>query len=104
MLAVDAVDFPALPGRKRLFRIESPRAFEQSLAPQHFMAARNAACEVMRDVEESAVAVRNPRVEGEQLGVDPARGERLVNPLVQRDGLLRPDAPVPEQSAPDAHL
>src|SRR5437016_5733447 len=83
MLAVHAVDLLALSGRELLVGVKAPRPFEQPLPAQHFMAAGNAAGEIMGDVEEGAVAVGDARIECEQIGVDFAG----VNPFSRATAL-----------------
>ena len=73
MLAADAVDRFALPEAQPFTWIEAPRAFEQTLPAQHLVAAGDAAVEVVRDVEEGAVAVGDAAVEREQLAIDGPR-------------------------------
>src|SRR4026207_977556 len=43
IIAADTIDFLGLPGREHFVRVETPGAFEQSLAPQHLVNSRNAA-------------------------------------------------------------
>src|SRR4051812_16719428 len=47
VLGADALDLLRLPRRKRLLRVEAPDALEQPLAPQDFVAARDAAREMV---------------------------------------------------------
>ena len=47
MFAIDTIDLRRLPGRKLFLGIEAPRAGEEPLAAQHFVAARDAAGEIV---------------------------------------------------------
>ena len=51
VIAADAVNFLSLTERERFIRVETPDAFEQSLAPKHFVNPRNAAGETIRGGE-----------------------------------------------------
>ena len=57
MLAADAVDFLHLARAQAFFGIETPDALHQPLPPQDFVAASNAAMEIVGDVKEGAVAI-----------------------------------------------
>ena len=61
MLLQHAVDLGRLAGAQALVRIEAPRAFEQALAPQHLVAAGDAAVEGVRDIEDE---LREPGPDG----------------------------------------
>ena len=63
VLATDAVDRLALPRAQSLGGVEAPRALEQPLTTQHFVASGDAAAEVVGDVEERAVAIGDPGIE-----------------------------------------
>src|SRR3982751_4922308 len=96
MLSADAVDRFALAGAHALARIEAPGAFEKALAAQHFVAAGDAAMEVVGDVEEGAIAVGDAAVEREQLAIDCVRGSGVLRGRArlaareQLDGAFRP--------------
>src|SRR5882757_6982473 len=99
MLAADAVDFSQLPGAQGLRRIEAPDALHQSLPPQNFVTAGDAAVKIVGDVEEGAVAVGDARIERQQVGgqaVLAARGAAHFELLYCGGG---PHRPMPEQSA-----
>src|SRR3954464_15378557 len=97
MLAVDTVDLFRLSRRKLLRGIEAPRSLEQSLAPEHLMAARNAAGKFIRHVEEGAVAIGHPGIQRQQCFIHRSG----FNSGEQIHGGLGPHAPMSEESALD---
>ena len=54
---VNPIDFLSLPWTERFLGIQTPGAFQQTLASQDFVQAGDASCEVVGDVEESCVAI-----------------------------------------------
>src|SRR5690606_2671462 len=103
MQTTDTGEFFGLTGRKTLFRVEAPDAFEQTLATQDFMATGNAAVEIVCHVEERAVAVGDTGVQGEKVRrYGPVCGLGLTA-LEDLHGTLRPDRPMPEESALETH-
>ena len=66
MLVADAVDLLHLAGAEAFMRIEAPQPLHQPLPPQDFMAAGDAAVEIIGDVEERAVAVGDAGIERQQ--------------------------------------
>ena len=65
------------------------------------MAARDAAVEIVRDVEEGAVAVGNPGVEPQQRRVDGA-ADTIPATFQQLDRAAGPYGPMPQQSSTEA--
>src|SRR6266700_3495102 len=68
VLAADAVDLLQLTGAEAFMRIEAPQPLHQALPPQYFMAACDAAVEVIGDVEERAVAIGDAGIERQEVG------------------------------------
>src|SRR5260370_26226835 len=75
---VEPVDAGALSGTERLVRIEAFDRGHQPLAPQDLVAARNAAGEIVIDVEHHAVAVGNKGIERQHLRRNGAGRHRKV--------------------------
>src|SRR5882757_3922944 len=98
MLAADAVDFSQLPGAQGLRRIEAPDALHQSLPPQNFVAAGDAAVKIIGDVEEGAVAVGDARIERQEGGREAVLAARGAAHLELPDRARRPYRPMPEQA------
>ncbi len=67
MLVADAVDLLDLAGAEALGGIEAPDTLEQSLPPQNFMTAGDAAVKIVGDVEERAVAVGDAGIERQEI-------------------------------------
>ena len=63
MFVADAVDLMHLAGAKALGGVEAPDSLKQSLPPQNFVTAGDAAVKIVGGIEESAVAVGNAGVE-----------------------------------------
>src|SRR5439155_21050322 len=90
-----------LPFAQPLPRIEAPDALQQPLPAQDLVATGDAAVEVVRDIEQRAVAIRDLRIERQKLWRHIARLDPGMNALEQLHGRARPYAPVTEQAAPD---
>ena len=101
---MDAVDLLALTATERFCRIQAPDAFQQALPAQDLVASGDDAMEVVGDIENGGVAVGHLRIEGEQIVGDRAGLHRSMYPRQQFDRALHPNAPMPQQSALDAHL
>src|SRR3954471_4629759 len=99
MLATDAVDFSHLAKAETFGRIEAPDALHQSLSPQDFMAAGDAAVKIIADVEERAVAVGNARIERQQVGRQAFAAARGAAHFELPDRARGPYRPVSEQFA-----
>jgi hypothetical protein len=63
VLFADTVDLLHLAGTQAFLGIEAPDTLQKSLAPQHFVAAGDAAMEIVGNIEERAVAVGDAGVE-----------------------------------------
>src|SRR6516162_303433 len=99
MLATHAIDLGHLTGTQRFVGIETPDAFQQTLAAQDLVAAGDAPSEIVRAVEEGAVAIGHATVKRKHVAVDgPIRG-RFLAALENRDRSAGPDRPVPKQPA-----
>jgi len=70
MLATHAIDLGSLAGTQRFERIETPDAFQQTLAAQDLVAAGNATSKIVCAVEECAVAIGHTTIERKQVAVD----------------------------------
>ena len=70
MLATHAIDLGRLTGTQRFVGIETPDAFQQTLAAQDLVAAGNAPSKIVRAVEECAVAIGHTTIERKQVAVD----------------------------------
>src|SRR5688572_8965211 len=99
MLAENAVDLLHLPGAEPLGGIEAPEPLHQSLPPQDFMAAGDAAVKIVGDVEERAVAIGDAGVERQEIGRHAVLAARRLAHLELLDGARGPYRPVPEQAA-----
>src|SRR5215469_13196718 len=77
----DAVDLLALSRSQRLARVETPDAFEQSLAAQDFVATGDHAVEVVGRVEDRRVAVGHLRVERQEFSRYLVLGDRRMDAL-----------------------
>src|ERR1700730_10078012 len=81
MLVADAVDLLDLTGAQAFGRIEAPDSLHQPLPPQHFVAAGDAAVEIVGDVEERAVAIGDAGIERPEIrrsrGLAPRRATHL---------------------------
>ena len=65
-----AVDLLRLAGTQPFLGVEAPGPFKQALATKDFMAAGDAAPEVVGNVEEGGIAVGDLAGEGENIAVD----------------------------------
>src|SRR3954468_13683628 len=95
MLAANAVDLLHLSRAEALAGIETPQPLHQSLPPQNFMAAGDAAVKIVGDVEERAVAIGEAGIERQQAGrhgVLGARGLAHYELLDRARGPYRPVA------------
>src|SRR5450631_587154 len=99
MLVADAVDLLDLAGAEPLGRIETPDALEQSLPPQNFVTAGDAAVKIVGDVEECAVAVGNAGIECQEIGGHRVLVARGAAHLELPDGAFGPHRPMAEQAA-----
>ena len=54
---IDAIDFRELSTAERLMRIQAPDPLQNSLAPQHFVQARNASGKIVGGVKKGGVAI-----------------------------------------------
>src|SRR3954469_21412739 len=99
MLAADPVDFLQLAGTETFRGIEAPDALHQSLPPQDFVTAGDAAVKIIGDVEEGAVAVGDARIERQQGGRQVFLAARGAAHLELPYRAPRPHRPVPEQPA-----
>src|SRR5262245_21302208 len=98
----NARDLLLLPRREILLWVEAPGSLEQSLASQLFVDAGDTAVEVVRGIEDRAVAVGElyaiaeptPLIERPCLPL-------TVQPLQQLHAPARPHRPLPEQTADD---
>ena len=103
MLATHAIDLGRLAGTQRFVGIETPDAFQQTLAAQDLVAAGDAPSEIVRAVEECAVAIGHTAIKRKHVAVDgPARGCFLAA-LENRDRSAGPDRPVSKQPAAKPH-
>jgi hypothetical protein len=103
MLATHAIDLGRLAGTQRFVGIETPDAFQQTLAAQDLVAAGDAPSEIVRAVEECAVAIGHTAVKRKHVAVDgPVRGCFLAA-LENRDRSAGPDRPVPKQPTAKPH-
>ena len=66
IIARHPIDLFTLPRRKIFIRIETPSAFEQSLAPQDLVQASDAAMELMRGIEQGGIRVSHLLRESQQ--------------------------------------
>src|SRR5215218_8302511 len=99
MLAADAVDLGHLPGAEPLGGIETPEPLHQSLPPQDFVTAGDAAVKIVGDIEERAVAVGDAGIERQQIGGHAVLAARGLAHLELPDRARGPYRPVPEQAA-----
>src|SRR5450755_1014125 len=99
MFVADAVDLMHLAGAKAFGGVEAPDSLKQSLPPQNFVTAGDAAVKIMGNIKESAVAVSNAGIQRQEIG----RYHRLVlrgaAHLELFYGARRPHRPVAEQAA-----
>src|SRR5438309_367003 len=98
---VNAVDFGELAFAERLCGIDAPDAFEQTLPPQDFVQAGDAAGEVVGSVEERCVRVRHFDVSPQHLRWDLIGCDELVTTFQKLNRALRPDRPMPQESSDD---
>src|ERR1700724_1414373 len=99
MLVADAVDLLDLPGAQAFGRIEAPDSLHQPLPPQHFVAAGDAAVEIVGDVEERAVAIGDAGIERPELRRYRRLAPRRATHLELTDRGRGPYRPVAEQAA-----
>ena len=78
-------------------RVEAPDALEQTLPAQHFVAARDAAAELVRNVEERRVAIGHPAVERQQRVAHCAGADLPLHPRQQLHRRAHPDRPVAQE-------
>ena len=88
-----------LAGAESFGGIEAPQSLHQSLPPQDFMAAGDAAVKIVGDIEERAVAVGDAGVERQQVGRQGVLAARGLAHLELLDRARGPHRPVPEQAA-----
>src|ERR1700704_5338101 len=99
MRPADTVALPHLAGAEALRGIEAPDSLKQTLPPQDFVTAGDAAVKIIDDIEERAVAVGDAGVECQKV-----RRYRILLPrraahLELLDGARGPYRPVAEQAA-----
>src|ERR1700704_2508476 len=99
MLAADAVDLLHLAVAEALGRIETPDSLKQSLPPQNFVTAGDAAVKIVGDVEERAVAIGDPGIERQEIRWHRVLVTRGAAPLELLDRVCGPYRPVAEQAA-----
>src|ERR1700730_13369922 len=80
-------------------RIETPDVLHQSLPPQDFVTAGDAAMKIVGDVEERAVAVGDARIERQQVGGQVFAAARGAAHLELLYCSRCPHRPMAEQSA-----
>src|SRR5450631_65091 len=95
-----AIEFFALTRREFLLRIETPAPFEQALAPQYLMNARNTSLKIVHGIEDGGIRICDLLGEREQFAGDHV-GMTLGEGEV-RNGGLRPHRPMPKQTARDS--
>src|SRR5882757_10563101 len=87
-------------GRAETFgRIETPDSLKQSLPPQNFVTAGDAAVKIVGDVEECAVAVGDAGIECQEIRWHRVLVTRGAAHLELLDRLCSPYRPVAEQTA-----
>src|ERR1700722_1869447 len=99
MLAADAVDLLHLAGAEALGRIETPEPLHQTLPPQDFMTAGDAAVKIIGDIKKSAVAIGDAGIERQQVRRHGALAPRGPAHLKLPDRPRTPYRPVAEQAA-----
>src|SRR5258706_13387087 len=99
MLAADAVDLLHLAGAEALGGIETPDSLHEPLPPQNFVAAGDAAVEIVGDVKERAVAVGDAGIQRQEIGWHRVLVARGAAHLELLDGARSPHRPVTEQAA-----
>jgi hypothetical protein len=106
VFAANPVDLVTLPGTEPFIGVQAPNAFQQSLATKDLVTARNTAAKSIGDIEKGRVAVRDPRIEREQILWQRSASQRSLNAFQNRYGAFGPHRPVTEQPAaePDHHL
>lgn len=65
---VNAVNFVQLPYRKLLDGVQTPPVGQQSLPPEHFVDARNAAMKRVDRIEKSRIAIGYFTISGQSFG------------------------------------
>src|SRR5690606_29954793 len=103
MQLAHAGEFFCLSRRKTFFRIEAPDTFEQPLATQDLVAAGDAAMEIIRNVEERAVAVGDAGIKGKKIGGNRILAGFFAAAVEDLDRALGPDRPVAEKAALETH-
>src|SRR5579884_2123807 len=101
----DALDLVRLSGAECFLRIEAPNALQQSLPPQHFVDAGDAAAEAVGRIEHGSVRIRE--FVGRTQQFDGNRSSTTDNGMTlvqQLDRLPCPHRPLAEQPADDASL
>jgi hypothetical protein len=93
---IDAVNLIGLTMREILVRIETPPAREQSLPPQDFVDAGDAAAELVRGIEQRRVGIGDLRAQGQ-----PRRALLGVDPFQHLHRPQSPNGPMPQQTADD---
>src|SRR3569623_2870468 len=93
--AANAVDLAGLTGAERFVRIKTPGSRQQSLAPQHLVHARNAAGELVGDIDDRSIAVRQFAAPAQQFRRNgPARRDGTLASVEQPHSLARADGPL----------
>src|SRR6516165_9371869 len=80
---INAVDFLLLSWTEGFRRIEAPDALKQSLPAEDLVATGDDAAKFIGHIEDRRVAIRHLRFELEQIAIDGAGGDRIVNALEQ---------------------
>src|SRR5919197_4724672 len=102
--AADAVDLGSLTAAERLVRIETPRACDESLAPQHFLNTGDTSGEAIPGIEECRICIGDLRPALQQRRGHVFRADRRMTICPQPDSGLRPHRPVAEQATDDPTL
>src|SRR3979411_108348 len=99
MLSADAVDLAQLAGAETLMGIEAPDSLHQPLPPQDLVTTRDAAVEIIGDIEERAVAVGDAGIERQQVGRYCCLSPRRAAHFELLDRACGPHRPVAKQAA-----
>src|SRR5438477_2310882 len=102
---IDSINLPCLTGTQGLVWVQTPDSFQQPLAAQHLVNARDAAGVTIRSIEESGVGVGDFHGTTQQVHEKGCPRRRDPPALREQfDRRFRPDSPMTEQPADDAAL
>lgn len=99
IVPVNSVNLRGLARRQRFMRIQAPCASQQPLSAEHLMNAWNAACKLMRRIEEGCIGIRDLGITGQPFLGKVVLSACFLDLFQQLHRFIRPNRPVTKQAA-----